>query len=38
VVFVENMSKQLGIVVVGRQTRDREIASSTPGQCIAGYG
>jgi len=26
----------LGSVVVGRQTRDREVASSTPGRCTAG--
>jgi len=27
----------LGSVVVGHWTRDREVASLTPGQCTAGY-
>jgi len=27
---------RLGSVVVGRRTRDRDVASSTPGRCIDG--
>jgi len=35
----QGVQRQLGGVVVrGRWTGDREMVSSTPGRCIAGYG
>ena len=33
--FIRNSTEWLDSVVVGRQTCDREIASSTPGRCTA---